>query len=70
MRITITIDTDSDAFNDDDGSDHYARRCHEVQRIMRRAEGLILAPANARPPVALRLQDTNGNTVGTVTITD
>ncbi len=66
MTITIRLQTDNAAFQDQDGDPRY-----EVARIVRQIaswfvdDGLYLDGADTYPP----LRDSNGNTVGSVTVT-
>lgn len=58
--ITITIETDNDAFTDPDAGVEVARILSEV------AERAILTDGNLIELRDLRLRDINGNTVGMV----
>lgn len=60
MKIIITIDTSNAAFEDKDG--------HEINRILAQANRLLNEGDAEYHPATLR--DSNGNTVGTVSIED
>ena len=61
MRITIQFNTDNAAFEDFDG---------EVDAMLERAKRVIyrMAYASYEPMSETSLRDTNGNTVGKVTL--
>ncbi len=66
MRLTITIDCDNAAFDDDEGC------CGaEVARILHRlADGFSESDAaGIADESGLKLRDSNGNTVGAVVVT-
>jgi hypothetical protein len=66
MRITITIDTENDAFTDDPRAE-VARVLHELAY---RVDGVHKPVIYCNAGDDDTVRDINGNTVGAVTITD
>lgn len=64
MKIAITIDTDNDAFNDDFYAEVRRALAHAADAIENPGRGLVRFGGSAP------LLDSNGNTCGSVSVTE
>jgi len=67
MKLTISVNLDNDAFQNEDGDLSHA----EISAVLRQAQSrLLLMSACGGEMLKVRLLDSNGNTVGYVELSD